>query len=243
MSIFRVEKNANYVVMNRTALNDKNLSWKAKGIIAYMLSMPDDWVFYINELTKHSTDGEKSFRSGLKELKDNGYVKRKPVREGNKIVSWETIVSEIPNNGVSLLADFVQVENVDEQKDALLSTDSLLSTDNKYIGVFEHWNSKGIIKHKKANQQMIGHINARLEDYEELELLKAIDNYDVILKSDIYYWSHTWTLETFMKPNNVIRFLDSSNPFRTFVNSGMNQQLIAKTGRVIEDVTPNIFGG
>lgn len=140
MSILRVEKNANYVVMNRTALNDERLSWKAKGIMAYMLSMPDDWTFYINELTKHSVDGEKAFRSGLKELKENGYVKRKPVRDGNKIIGWETIVVEVPQTlDNTLLADFVhvenvQVQNVDVQKGALLSTEKELNTDKtKYI--------------------------------------------------------------------------------------------------------------
>lgn len=43
MSIMRVEKNKDYTIMNRTALNDKRLSWKAKGTMAYMLSMPDDF--------------------------------------------------------------------------------------------------------------------------------------------------------------------------------------------------------
>ncbi|MFJ7886839.1 hypothetical protein ACIQYL_01975 [Lysinibacillus xylanilyticus] len=74
MGIFRVAKNSNYVVMNRTALNDNRLSWKAKGIMAYMLSMPDDWVFYMDELMTHSTDGKASFRAGFNELKECGYI-------------------------------------------------------------------------------------------------------------------------------------------------------------------------
>ncbi|WP_176723172.1 hypothetical protein MKY08_09375 [Lysinibacillus sp. FSL M8-0337] len=41
MSIMSVEKNKDYTIMNRTALNNKQLSWKAKGIMAYMLSMPN----------------------------------------------------------------------------------------------------------------------------------------------------------------------------------------------------------
>lgn len=142
MSILRVQKNANYTVMNRTALNDKRLSWKAKGIIAYMLSMPDDWVFYISELVTHATDGEKSFRSGLKELKECGYVERRPVYKNKKIDRWDTIIHEVPvdKNGQTvdtpLLADFVHVGNVHVgnvhvQNDALLNTDIKLNTDTK----------------------------------------------------------------------------------------------------------------
>ncbi|MED3839744.1 phage replication protein [Niallia circulans] len=131
MGIYRVVKDKNYVTINKTVLNDDQLSWKAKGIMAYMLSMPDDWTFYVEELIKHSTDGEKSFRAGFKELKDRGYVKRVPIREGQRIVSWETHVYETP-----LLADFVHVENVDVQNvlvqnDGLLSNNSILSNDIK----------------------------------------------------------------------------------------------------------------
>lgn len=136
--IVRVEKNANYTVMNRTALNDKRLSWKAKGIIAYMLSMPDDWVFYMDELMTHATDGKTSFQNGMKELKACGYVERRPVREGQRIKEWETIVHEVPIN--SLQTDFLQVENLEVQKqevgfvqvenEPLLSTDYLLSTES-----------------------------------------------------------------------------------------------------------------
>ncbi len=128
-NIIRVEKNNNYVVMNRTALNDERLSWKAKGIIAYMLSMPDDWVFYIDELVKHSKDGRDAFRSGLKELKDCGYVERKPIKDSKtrKIIAWETIVREIP------LTDSPQVESPQMEKPLMeepqVVNPTLLSTD------------------------------------------------------------------------------------------------------------------
>jgi hypothetical protein len=82
--------------------------------------------------------------------------------------------------------------------------------------IFEYWKSKGIINHKSLNEKMKSHINARVEEYELPQLLKAIDNYDEVLKNDSYYWTHAWTLQDFMKPNNVIRFLDSSKPFYTF---------------------------
>ncbi|GLC88671.1 DnaD domain protein [Lysinibacillus piscis] len=98
MSIIRVAKNSNYVVMNRTALNDNRLSWRAKGIMAYMLSMPDDWVFYQDELITHSCDGKTAFDGGFKELKKHGYVERRQVKDEQtqKITHWETIVHEIP---------------------------------------------------------------------------------------------------------------------------------------------------
>ena len=43
MSTFRVNKNVNYTVMSNHHLQDKRLSLKAKGLLSYMLSLPDDW--------------------------------------------------------------------------------------------------------------------------------------------------------------------------------------------------------
>ncbi|MEA0563302.1 DnaD domain protein [Lysinibacillus irui] len=135
MGIIRVAKNSNYVVMNRTALNDNRLSWKAKGIMAYMLSMPDDWVFYMDELITHSTDGKDSFKSGFKELKDNGYVERKSIKDENtkRIVSWETIVHEVPFPQTEKpLVEIPPVENPLMEK-PLVENPQLLSTDNNQV--------------------------------------------------------------------------------------------------------------
>ena len=107
MGIFRVKKDHNYSVINNTGLKDKRLSWKAKGILAYILTLPDDWVFYREELSQHAKDGINSLRAGMKELKEYGYIKRFPIRdEKNKIVRWETIIYEIPVVG------FPPVENL-----------------------------------------------------------------------------------------------------------------------------------
>jgi hypothetical protein len=45
------------------------MSWKARGILIYMLSLPDDWEVHLSEIAKHSEkDGRDSFASGIKEL-------------------------------------------------------------------------------------------------------------------------------------------------------------------------------
>lgn len=103
-TIVRVEKKTNYTIIDNTALRDNRLSWKAKGLMAYMLSMPDDWTFYMDELQKHATDGKSSFRSGFNELKKLGYVERKRIQREDGTFFWETIVHERPHT------DFPQVD-------------------------------------------------------------------------------------------------------------------------------------
>lgn len=96
MSIFRVKKTSNYVVVHKASLNDNRLSWKAKGLLAYMLSMPDDWTFYDTELEKHAKDGKDSLKSAIKELKQYGYMKRERRRNQEGKFDWETSVFETP---------------------------------------------------------------------------------------------------------------------------------------------------
>ncbi|AAP10630.1 DnaD domain protein [Bacillus cereus] len=126
MGIIRVKKDSNYSVINNTGLKDERLSWKAKGILAYALTLPDDWTFHISELARHAKDGEDSLRTGFKELKELGYVKRYPVRDGNtkKIARWDTEIYETPQR------DMPQMENQDvvkpyEENQKLLNTNRL----------------------------------------------------------------------------------------------------------------------
>lgn len=97
-NIIRVEKRDNpYLIIDKTGLTDDRLSWKAKGLLAYLLSLPDDWTVRERDLAKRSKDGRDSTRSGIQELINNGYVIRKRLHDANgKFDGWETIVYELP---------------------------------------------------------------------------------------------------------------------------------------------------
>lgn len=69
MATFRVFKESgSFVTVHKNFIHDDNLTWKAKGILLYLLSRPDDWQVYESELQKHSADGRDSLKSGIKEL-------------------------------------------------------------------------------------------------------------------------------------------------------------------------------
>ena len=55
-------------------LRDRELSWKAKGLIAYLSSHRRDMRMTRSFLMGGASDGETSFRSGMKELREAGYV-------------------------------------------------------------------------------------------------------------------------------------------------------------------------
>jgi hypothetical protein len=104
-NIHRVLKSADkpYVTVNKEFIKNNQLSWKAKGILLYLLSKPDDWQTYIEDIINHSTDGKVSVATGLVELKRLGYIKKVAVRnEKGQVTQWLTKVYEHPdlNEGV-----------------------------------------------------------------------------------------------------------------------------------------------
>ncbi len=76
MSVFKITKNNNYTVMSNYHLRDKNLSYKAKGLLSFMLSLPDNWDYSMRGLEKISKENIKAIRTILQELEKNKYLVR-----------------------------------------------------------------------------------------------------------------------------------------------------------------------
>lgn len=96
MSVFRVEKNNNYTVMANYHLRDKELSFKAKGLLSYMLSLPEDWDYSLNGLASVSKEGIKAIKNIIGELKEQGYLKINKIRKENGQYQYEYLIREIP---------------------------------------------------------------------------------------------------------------------------------------------------
>ncbi|WP_415410070.1 conserved phage C-terminal domain-containing protein [Staphylococcus agnetis] len=100
MATFRVYKESgNFVTVHKDFIHDSNISWKAKGILLYLLSRPDDWQIYETELEQHSTDGLSGLKSGIKELEEIGYIQRKRKRDkSGRLNGYEYLVYEQPHH-------------------------------------------------------------------------------------------------------------------------------------------------
>ena len=104
-TIFRVEKNAEnpFVMIDKNVFEDTSLSFKAKGILGYLLSRPNDWTLIIADIQKRSTDGKDSVKNGIDELIERGYiVKTEQPRQAGKFATCDYVVYEKPiNTGVN----------------------------------------------------------------------------------------------------------------------------------------------
>lgn len=94
--IRKTARNVNFTTVSNDFLQDVNLSWKAKGMIVYILSLPPDWELNLSDLKNRSKDGRDSTAAGLRELMDNGYCKRIKLRsDGGTFGGYDYVVSDI----------------------------------------------------------------------------------------------------------------------------------------------------
>ena len=104
-TIFRIQKNADnpFVMIDKNVFEDTSLSFKAKGILGYLLSRPNDWTLIIADIQKRSTDGKDSVKNGIDELIERGYiVKTEQPRQAGKFATCDYVVYEKPiNTGVN----------------------------------------------------------------------------------------------------------------------------------------------
>jgi hypothetical protein len=100
-STYRVIKDKDFSMMhNGFLIHDDRLTYKAKGILATILSFPDDWQIFERDLAERSKDGIDSLQSGISELMQYHYIFRKRTRKENG--HWDVYqywVFEVPNPG------------------------------------------------------------------------------------------------------------------------------------------------
>ena len=118
-----VKKKTDYTVISNVFLRDEKLSLKSKGLLAYVLSLPNDWVLYVSELANHHKDGTSAIYSAFKELTELGYVRRKRERIDGKLGGIDYIISETPILE-NLNVENLNVENLNQENQQLLNTNN-----------------------------------------------------------------------------------------------------------------------
>lgn len=115
--IRRVRKERAFAQISNELINNEQLSYKALGILTYILSKPDDWEVYNSDLIREGIDGKESIRTGLLELKEKKYIQRYRVfnKKTGSVHHWETLVSETPFDDDELISSVKETYAYDEE--------------------------------------------------------------------------------------------------------------------------------
>ena len=129
-------------------LYDPNISFKAKGIWAYMSAKPEGWKFSADRIANETKEERKAILAGLKELSEAGYITAKKKGDGRieYTLHWEVVKTSMPEP---------ELENLEPSSSAkpnepILDISSMkmrpkradYSSDEEYEKEFYKWNSK-----------------------------------------------------------------------------------------------------
>lgn len=164
MSIVRVSHDQSnpYVILNKQALADPNISWAAKGLWAFLMSKPDNWKVSVTHLSKiylGKGGGRDAIYSLIKELIDNGYCKKnqKTNSEG-KFIGVEYTLYEFKN---------------------LLPLTGNPNADVPITDKPDYTNKGSVLSNEKEQQQAAVFSKDKDDMKKHIEIYKCLENIDI----------------------------------------------------------------
>lgn len=84
---------ANFLIVQKTVLELTTLSFKAKGLWAYLMGLPSDWEVSVKHLIKTFPEKETAIHNMLRELINHGIVERVQTKDKNG--QWNKVQYEV----------------------------------------------------------------------------------------------------------------------------------------------------
>ncbi|WP_327356304.1 hypothetical protein [Streptomyces sp. NBC_01304] len=75
MSILRRHLSTGFTVLPTATLEDSRLSFRARGILAFLIAKPDDWKVRAESIAKAGKEGRDAVQGALRELRNCGYYR------------------------------------------------------------------------------------------------------------------------------------------------------------------------
>ena len=211
-----IKKRDNFTTVHNNLILDEKISWKAKGILLYMLSRPDGWKYNIKEISKNSKDGTDSVSKGIQELVKEKYVSRKKNPDGS--VNYYIFEDKTQNDMTDSIMDFKNPEQENPEQDFRLYNKerNTLKTEynkkdiNKYI--YDSWNGlakkNGLAEIRSVTTKREKKIETLLKKYSFEEIMEAMNK---IKESDFLLGKTTdWQIsfDDFVEERKFIKLLE-----------------------------------
>ena len=116
MAIIKVLKRENpYVQIDKTGVDDPNLSWEATGLLTYLVGRPNNWKVNVMHLSSVKKNKETSTRKALLELRKYNYCHLFEIRKGGKYIEKFYLVFEVPTQYDEISSN-IDIELKEEEK-------------------------------------------------------------------------------------------------------------------------------
>lgn len=184
------DKEHPYVIVSKNIFTDDDLSLKAKGLLGYLLTLPDDWTTYVTQVAKKLGIGRDCARSLFNELIDLGYCKKTVCRENNRYSHTVYEYSELRGFKKTLpQPGFQAPENEAPEKPALLNTHRKLNTEknNCPVGFADSSPAIAVDNHPLfLSKYFEKSIKSHIPDFSKKNLDPWTKTFDLMIRVDNY---------------------------------------------------------
>lgn len=233
MAVVRINKNQNYTVMSNYHFQEKDMSLKAKGLLSFMLSLPDDWDYSVAGLVACCKENETAIKNALNELQEFGYLKvtkLMPSKDENRArIEYVYDIFERPQEDKKQEVENLPLENQPLENQGQINTKEQntkeLNTKIKNINIANPPSSSKIEPQeveivKYLNEKAEKHFRTNTADTKGLikKLLKAgftVDDFKSVIDNQVAKWKGNPEWEEYLRPSTLF----NSKKFENYLNS------------------------
>ncbi|CAM5313843.1 hypothetical protein [Streptomyces abikoensis] len=139
MSILRRRLTEGFTVISNATLEDSRLSFRARGILAFLLAKPDGWIARTEAIAQKGKEGRDAVRNAVKELKEVGYYRVVTERLDNGQIARYTEVFDAAQEWVAEEYKAAEARRLARKLGRKLEQEKAISdeAENGYSGVGE----------------------------------------------------------------------------------------------------------
>ena len=204
--IIRPRFETNFTQVPKACLKDKNVSLQAKGLYAYLFSLPEDWKVYKSEIATHIADGKDSLNSAFKELELFGYLESEAIRESGLYKGFKITLLEYSKFDTDKIKP-MRKNRKGKSGDGNSANNNNLLNDNIFSDYIKEFSKIRGVNFKETNKVLIS-FTARIKDnFTWKDMIVALKN----AMTDKYHIENNFndlTPEFFTRADKLDKYLN-----------------------------------
>jgi len=221
--IIKINRRKNpFAQIDKGILQDRRLSYKARGIIGYLFSHEAGWQVRVKDLVEGSEkDGIKAIRSAMQELKKAGYSRLVPSFDENKQLTgkiWE--VSEVPIYGKGTDITILATSPKSDGRETPTITNKDISI---YSPVINFLNEQTGSKFRASSKKTQSLINARTREG------ATIEDFQKVITHMAAKWRNDAKMAQYLRPETLF-----GTKFEGYLNDAIRAGAKAESQESVE---------
>ena len=166
----------NFTVIRNEVLRDTRLSYRSRGVLAAILSRPDNWRTSALQLSREGAEGRDAVLTALNELETFGYLARRQVRLDDGTLDWEQIVYDSPTTAGLSGAGSPNSDSQAPLQQLIVTTDKKETSEPAVQQVYETWlaSTGKSAERTKLDSRRLARIRWAISNYPLNDVLDAV---------------------------------------------------------------------